>query len=94
MSDSAKVKVFWLSFADEDGHLGSCAVESTTEIGAVTKAHTLGINPGGEVAIVECPTTREEFLEHDLELDRLYTKEELMARDDMELHIRPSTELN
>ncbi len=49
---------FWLSFADGDlpkgqQFLGACIVQAETNIDAVTKAHLLGINPGGEVMMVE-----------------------------------------
>lgn len=41
---------FWMSFADDDGHRG-CIVIDGEDIGdALSRAHAMGINPGGQVA--------------------------------------------
>ena len=45
---------FWLSFADPDKprgkqFLGGCVIEAESFPGAITEAHRLGCNPGGEV---------------------------------------------
>lgn len=50
--------IFWLSFADPERptgtqFLGACMVEADSPIAAVKTAHALGINPGGEVMILE-----------------------------------------
>ncbi len=47
------VHLVWLSFADESGWLGGCIVEAQSLAAAVTKTHLLGINPGGEIQLVE-----------------------------------------
>lgn len=42
-----------MSFATEDGWLGAIVIETPgDELTALSKAHTLGINPGGEVLAV------------------------------------------
>lgn len=46
---------YWLSFASEEGNLGCALVEASSMEEAVTEAHRLGINPGGEVMGVEIP---------------------------------------
>jgi hypothetical protein len=48
MSDT----VFYMSFADDSGWLGSAYVEGDDLELALTWSHVLGINPGGEVAAV------------------------------------------
>ena len=66
----------WLSFADAQGtgkNLGVCVVEADSFIGAVEKAHRLKINPGGEV---QGATVDE--MEGDMELDRLYSRDEMI----------------
>lgn len=55
---------YWLSFADETGFLGGCAVQANFYEGnerlsyfaAIRRSHSLGINPGGEVAMVMIPS--------------------------------------
>ena len=44
--------VYYLSFATNEGWLGGCYARGWGEVDAVAEASTLGINPGGEVAIV------------------------------------------
>lgn len=53
--------VWWLSFADKNGSLGVCLVEARGFMRAVSIAHALGINPGGEVQGVEVPPTEQEW---------------------------------
>ena len=58
------VTLFWLSFCDADRpagtqFLGACLVEAEADLLAVARAHDLGINPGGEVLMVECPSENE-----------------------------------
>lgn len=40
---------WWLSFADDTGFLGVAIVQASLMELAVSQAHSLGINPGGEV---------------------------------------------
>lgn len=41
---------WWLSFADESGHLGIAIVPGGNVVQAASFAHAVGCNPGGEVA--------------------------------------------
>lgn len=44
---------FYLSFATDEAFLGATVVVSDTPVGAVKRTHELGLNPGGEVMILE-----------------------------------------
>lgn len=44
--------IYYLSFMSEDGWLGGCFVAADGPVTAVRISHELGINPGGEVAIL------------------------------------------
>ena len=49
--------MFWLSFCDPDApegeqFLGGALVDAADEFSAVVLAHRLGVNPGGEVMMV------------------------------------------
>lgn len=73
--------IWWLSFADEDdGHwLGGCYIEAEGPGLALWYSRQLGINPGGEVAIVG-PVSREAFNAHastGAQLGRLLQMEDL-----------------
>jgi hypothetical protein len=71
--------VYWLSFAGESGWLGGCMVEADGPISAAREAHRLGINPGGEVAMMG-PVSAERI---DMSLaNRLLTREDLEALGD------------
>lgn len=50
--------LWYLSFASEEGFLGGCVVEAYGINTAITKAHELGINPGGEVMSMEIDPTK------------------------------------
>lgn len=71
----------WLSFRDPDINLnlGCAIVEARNMHEAVTIAHDLGINPGGEVLSTQL--TEQQAISEGLELNRLYSREELMAMD-------------
>ena len=56
-------------------NLGVCIVKANTLIEATQISHEKGINPGGE--IMSFNLSESQFEEEKLELDRLYTKEEL-----------------
>ena len=49
------MKMFWLSFADDNASLGAAVVEANSVADALSQASRRGINPGGEVAAVEVP---------------------------------------
>lgn len=51
----APMSKYCLSFASDDGRLGGVFIEGEDELGAVKRAHDLGINPGGEVCMVKVP---------------------------------------
>ena len=64
---------WYLSFATEDEFLGAVIVDADNVIDATIKAHTLGINPGGEVLgynITNAPVDVSKYM------DRLLTLEE------------------
>ena len=47
-------KTFWLSFSGEK-FLGVAVIDAKTATAAIQKSHRLGINPGGEVMVIEMP---------------------------------------
>lgn len=47
--------LYWLSFVDDEKHLGCAVVQAETEIDAISHSHMLGCNPGGEVMALEIP---------------------------------------
>lgn len=63
---------FYLSFADPDKpegsqFLGATVVEADNVMLAVPESHRLGVNPGGEVAIIELEyLTRREDMDADM----------------------------
>ena len=71
------VSYWWLSFRDDndDYCLGVCIVEAANGDNALQVSHVKGINPGGEAMIFELPETA--LSDEGLELDRLYSSEEL-----------------
>ena len=73
----------WLSFASEETgkNLGVCIVEASNFTEGIQKAHQKGINPGGQVA--GSKMSEEQFQGEELELDRLYSREEMI---EMEFH--------
>jgi hypothetical protein len=77
---------FWLSFVDPDKpkgeqFLGGCVVKAETVEQAIGWTWAIGINPGGEVGIMEVPKHLEKNLAP-YGLDRLLTKAELNAMGD------------
>lgn len=77
--------LWWLSFADPSlpagtQFLGACLVEADSLPAAVTRSHLLGINPGGEVAIVGPLDPGQPPPGYPL--DRLLTREEIVEADD------------
>lgn len=74
-------KYMFMSFRDpiKNINLGVCIIKSPPDVKvAIEKAWELDINPGGEVA--SCPLTEEGFIEQDLELNRLYSKQEIINK--------------
>jgi hypothetical protein len=68
--------LWYISFASEDGFLGAIVVMAIDAAGAIDRANQLGINPGGEAAIIEIPPDCEEALTM---LNRLALEPELRA---------------
>ncbi len=69
---------FWLSFVDPDinKNLGCTIIEDASNLNeAISKAHSLNINPGGEV--LGTPLNEEQFEEQGMESNKLYTPKEL-----------------
>ena len=54
---SGELRWWWLSFIDPEGagFLGVAIVEASGPLTAVERAVDLGVNPGGEVAILPLP---------------------------------------
>lgn len=75
------LKMFWLSFVDTgtDTFLGGCLVKAEDAKAAVTKSHALGINPGGEVCMVQADA------QGAFPLDTLLQKEEIIALDEQSM---------
>lgn len=73
-----KADYIWLSFRNPDlnQNLGCVIIKATNLEDAVQKAWDLKVNPGGEVA--GFPMTEENVETEGLEIDRLYSKKELM----------------
>lgn len=80
----APLRLFWLSFADDNGFRGAALVQGASLGDAVRRATALGINPGGEVLGPEYPPDAAQYdvalanmnrLMKKPELDRLFTGE-------------------
>ena len=68
---------FFLSFRDSDlnVNLGACIVQADSQAIAIHKAWLFKINPGGEV--LGYSMTEDEYVQEDMELNRLYSPDEL-----------------
>jgi hypothetical protein len=69
-----KENYYWLSFVKDDENIGCCNVSAIDMQAAIIKTHILGINPGGEVLVIEIP-------ELELPENKLISKAELVALD-------------
>lgn len=76
-----ETKIFYLSFASEEGWLGACIVEEGTALAAIARTHLLGINPGGQIEIFEVtgeliadfpPSVRNRLINTREELENLF----------------------
>lgn len=74
------MKWFNLSFASEETgkNLGTCMLQAEDFIGAIGKAHRLGINPGGQIMSQEADVADDEEIRPEL-VDKLFTREESIA---------------
>lgn len=72
---------YYISFATDEGHRGSTVVKAHDPLHAVVVATELGLNPGGEAAVLYIPPGAEQS-EPDLRsmINRLVTAEELLAQ--------------
>jgi hypothetical protein len=75
---------WWLSFCDPDlpegtQFLGACMVQANSIPAAITTAHLLGINPGGEVAVAGPITPEQRPPGHPI--NRLMSREEIESFD-------------
>jgi hypothetical protein len=64
----------YLSFVDDTGWLGAVITRASGPLTAVLKCHMMGVNPGGEVAIMYTPPEQEIPT---WAVDRLLTQAEL-----------------
>ena len=74
-------QLFYISFATDAGFRGATVVEASNEANAVIVASRLGLNPGGEAAVLSIPkdADRAELAEILSYKNRLVAKEELLA---------------
>lgn len=78
------MKFFYLSFCDPtlpEGQrfIGATMVKATDERDAVSKTHRLGINPGGEIALIELDL----WAFNDIPLEARYLVNRLATRDEV-----------
>jgi len=67
---------FYMSFVSEhEGFLGGLYIQDTDVISAIRQSHLRGLNPGGDVALIEVPSGYEPSPEV---RDRLLTKNEIV----------------
>lgn len=80
MAEEATQPLRWwyLSFAEPGKFLGGAYIQARGVTLALTRAHALGINPGGEVMFVEIPHEAEHKIPS-AHKHRLLTKIELQA---------------
>lgn len=75
MRDDVQLSDWWyLSFATDAHFLGACVVRAGDCNRAITKAHELGINPGGGVIGIQIPEGQVPYPEH---RHRLLKREEV-----------------
>lgn len=78
---------FYFSFTDPDlpegeQFLGGLYIDGADLADALTRSHGLGVNPGGQVAVVEIPAEAQEQMDANVPEDmrrRLLTKEEVRS---------------
>jgi len=72
------MKYYFMSFrnAKKNENLGVCIVAASNPNTAVRKTIDLKINPGGEIRIEKMD--KKQFKEQGLELDKLYTRSEMI----------------
>lgn len=75
------MSLFYISFATDAGFRGATVIDAIGEFDAIATTHVLGINPGGEAAILEMPPDMDAKARAEMNSykNRLVTKEELIA---------------
>jgi hypothetical protein len=73
------IRLWYVSFANDEGFLGGVFTEAGTSEGAYFKVTLKKLNPGGEVLII--PVQAEEAWRIEGVLDRLLTREEILSID-------------
>lgn len=77
--------LFYLSFATDEGFQGATVVCADDAQDAVIEASFRGLNPGGQVMVVEIPPEIESKPDVVMLFNRLAGKEEMMAAGGMRL---------
>lgn len=72
---------WWLSFRDKRSFLGACAVEADSDKAALREATKRGLNPGGEVLIIDIPDSRKEDFDKHFPPER---RNRLLTREDLQ----------
>ena len=73
-------KLWWVSFAGEEGFRGAVMVRADGFLEAVTETHWLGVNPGGEALGFDWPDERAALVPESY-MNRLLSKAELEVLD-------------
>jgi hypothetical protein len=77
--ENLPTKTYWLSYSGPVSNLGCCIIDADNHAEAIQKAKDLGLDPGGDVGIVELgPEAIECIL--DLGKNRLFYEEELIGK--------------
>lgn len=71
---------WWMSFADESGHLGAAIVAGNSFMEAHSESWRHGVNPGGELQSMDLGMRTLDALKP-YEPNRLYTKAEMEELD-------------
>ena len=82
MSIEPKTEYMFFSFADAHSgdNLGCCIIKSSDPDEAKEVCDNLGLTPNGCLDIRAYPLTEIEFLQQDMELNRLYSRDEMILQ--------------
>lgn len=86
------MRLFYISFASETVFLGATCVRAESELDAVRRTWSMGINPGGEAMICEVPVEAESAPDIVCCLNRLATEAEMRAMGAVAFHELPPDE--
>jgi hypothetical protein len=73
------MKLFYISFATDTDFLGATVIDGLSETSALDIATNLGLNPGGQAAIIEIPTKLWEAPDVKPMIGKLFNKEQMRA---------------